>query len=334
MRMKKWMAWMLSAILTLAAVLPLSALAEEAVPDTELEGFVTELVEGGFIMEDKEIGQVLLNVDDTTVLDGVLAENEIAVGQYVIVQYDGRLTRSIPPQAHADRVGCYVLNGTVGEFLENGFLLTGDALFGDVIVHMEGTIPHVYLNVPVTVYYDGIMALSMPGQIVARQVIVPELTGTVSGKDEKGFTLTGEDGVSYLVHLTETTLVGELLPAEPEADDADAAQDEAAAEPAEGEDESETDAAADAEGKTQTEPGADEVEEPADAGEGVPATPSDEVIDNNAVTPGAEAGIQEETPTQPAVELKDGDTVTVYFNGIVSRSIPAQLTALEVLVLR
>ena len=54
MRMKKWMAWMLSAILTLAAVLPLSALAEEAVPDTELEGFVTELVEGGFIMEDKD----------------------------------------------------------------------------------------------------------------------------------------------------------------------------------------------------------------------------------------------------------------------------------------
>lgn len=157
----------------------------------------------------------------------------------------------------------------------------------------------------------------------------------MSDKDEKGFTLTGEDGVSYLVHLTETTLVGEQLPAEPRKPTMRRRRRmKPAAESAEGEDESETDAAADAEGKTQTEPGADEVEEPADAGEGVPATPSDEVIDNNAVTPGAEAGIQEETPTQPAVELKDGDTVTVYFNGIVSRSIPAQLTALEVLVLR
>ena len=71
-----------------------------------LEGLVTEVLEQGFVMEDIELGSVLLNVDETTVMDGILAEGDIEVGQYVFVEYDGRLTRSLPPQAHADRVGC------------------------------------------------------------------------------------------------------------------------------------------------------------------------------------------------------------------------------------
>ena len=36
----------------------------------------------------------------------------------------------------------------------------------------------------------------------------------------------------------------------------------------------------------------------------------------------------------PTVEWGDGDTVTVYYNGVMTRSIPPQVTALEVLVLR
>ena len=184
MKHRKWIALLLA----LCLALPLGALAAEA--DTELEGLVTELVDGGFVMEDRELGEVLVNMDDTTVRDGILAEGEIEVGQYVIVAYDGRLTRSIPPQAHADRVGCYVLNGTVSEFLENGVLLTGDELFGDVIVRLNGSVPHIYRDMPITVYYDGVMALSLPGQVTARYVIVPELTGVVSEKDADGFTLT------------------------------------------------------------------------------------------------------------------------------------------------
>ena len=71
-------------------------------------------------MEDIELGSVLLNVDETTVMDGILAEGDIEVGQYVFVEYDGRLTRSLPPQAHADRVGCYRLTGTVDLSLSMG----------------------------------------------------------------------------------------------------------------------------------------------------------------------------------------------------------------------
>ena len=75
---------------------PLALLAEENEPDTLLEGLVTEVLEQGFVMEDIELGSVLLNVDETTVMDGILAEGDIEVGQYVFVEYDGRLTRSFP----------------------------------------------------------------------------------------------------------------------------------------------------------------------------------------------------------------------------------------------
>lgn len=104
--MKRKNAFSLFLALMMTLALPLAALAETGSQIYKLEGLVTELVDGGFIMEDQELGQVLLNVDATTVLDGILADGEIEVGQYVIVDYDGRMTRSIPPQAHADRVGC------------------------------------------------------------------------------------------------------------------------------------------------------------------------------------------------------------------------------------
>ena len=276
MKHRKWIALLTA----LCLALPLGALATEA--DTELEGLVTELVDGGFIMEDRDLGEVLVNVDDTTVLDGILAEGEIEAGQYVIVAYDGRLTRSIPPQAHADRVGCYVLNGTVSEFLESGILLAGDELFGDVIVRLNGSMPHIYQDMPITVYYDGVMALSLPGQVNARYVIVPELTGVVSEKDGEGFTLTSADGQSYRVLLSDDTFTG-VLSAYVE----DAPEQETGDETAQ---------AAGLPGDTEAQP-----QEP--------------------------AGL-------PTLEWGDGDTVTVYYNGMATKSNPPQLTALEVLVVR
>ena len=248
--MKKILIVMLVVVLTL--LLPLAAFAQET--DTELEGYVTEIVDGGFVMEDKELGEIMLNTSEETVWDGVLIDGELEEGMYVIVHYDGRTTRSLPPQAHADRVGCYVLSGTVSEFLATGILLTGDELFGDVIVQFEGDFPHVYLNVPITVYYDGVMALSLPGRVTARALEVPELTGVVSEKTEESFLLTDENGQEYHVNLSEGTLFT--------------------------------------------------------------ATPSPEALTEEIV---------------PApVEWADGDTVTVYYSGAMTRSLPPQLTALEV----
>ncbi len=239
------------------AVLP--AMAEET-PDTMLEGLVTELLETGFVMNDIEMGEVQLNTSDVTVWEGIYPDSEMQVGDYVIVHYDGKLTRSLPPQAHADRVGCHKLEGVVSEIYDDGFLLTGDELFGDVQVNMAPGFTHVFLNVPITVYYDGIMAMSLPGQVSGRHLLVPELSGTVSELGEEGFTLTTEDETVYQVHVTPGTLMAEMPVAVPQTDD------------------------------------------------GVAVTNIAPVV------------------------FEDGAYVTVYYNGATTRSLPPQLTALEVLI--
>ena len=340
MKMKKNRFFALALSLLMALALPLGAFAEENEPDTLLEGLVTEVLEQGFVMEDIELGSVLLNVDETTVMDGILAEGDIEVGQYVFVEYDGRLTRSLPPQAHADRVGCYRLTGTVDLSLSMGVLLTGDPIFGDVIIRVDGSMPHLYQGMPITVYYNGVMAMSYPGQVTARHIVVPELTGTVSDRDSAGFTLTDADGNEYRVLLSEQTFTGVLSAS---VEDAPAVEEESQEDATEEESTEAAEPAADADEPTKEDESAADADEPAETDE--PA--AEESAEEEAVTeePAEEdpatdepAGDDEADASQPAplptVEWGDGDTVTVYYNGVMTRSLPPQVTALEVLVLR
>ena len=252
-------------VLICLALLPFGALAEEM--DLQLEGFVTEIVEGGFLMEDTELGEVMVNTSETTVWDGLLLEGELAAGQYVLVDYNGMLTRSLPPQAHADRVGCYLLSGVVSELMEEGFLLVGDEIYGEVIVQTPEAVPYLQANMMVQVYYDGVMTMSLPGKVNARSIVIPQLTGTVSEKTDESFLLTTEDGQPWQVNLSEFTAFS--IQSE------EAVQEETAEE---------------------------------------------------------EAAETEETETAEPVEINDGDTVTVFYTGISTRSLPPQIAALEVLL--
>lgn len=327
MKMKKNRFFALALSLLMALALPLGAFAEENEPDTLLEGLVTEVLEQGFVMEDIELGSVLLNVDETTVMDGILAEGDIEVGQYVFVEYDGRLTRSLPPQAHADRVGCYRLTGTVDLSLSMGVLLTGDPIFGDVIIRVDGSMPHLYQGMPITVYYNGVMAMSYPGQITARHIVVPELTGTVSDRDSAGFTMTDADGNEYRVLLSEQTFTGVLSAS---VEDAPAVEEEAQEDATEEESTEAAEPAADSDEPAETdEPAAEKSAEE----EAVTEEPAEEDPATDEPAGGDEADASQPAPL-PTVEWGDGDTVTVYYNGVMTRSLPPQVTALEVLVLR
>lgn len=327
MKMKKNRFFALALSLLMALALPLGAFAEENEPDTLLEGLVTEVLEQGFVMEDIELGSVLLNVDETTVMDGILAEGDIEVGQYVFVEYDGRLTRSLPPQAHADRVGCYRLTGTVDLSLSMGVLLTGDPIFGDVIIRVDGSMPHLYQGMPITVYYNGVMAMSYPGQVTARHIVVPELTGTVSDRDSAGFTLTDADGNEYRVLLSEQTFAGVLSAS---VEDAPAVEEESQEDATEEESTEAAEPAADSDEPAETdEPAAEKSAEE----EAVTEEPAEEDPATDEPAGGDEADASQPAPL-PTVEWGDGDTVTVYYNGVMTRSLPPQVTALEVLVLR
>lgn len=330
MKMKKNRFFALALSLLMALALPLGAFAEENEPDTLLEGLVTEVLEQGFVMEDIELGSVLLNVDETTVMDGILAEGDIEVGQYVFVEYDGRLTRSLPPQAHADRVGCYRLTGTVDLSLSMGVLLTGDPIFGDVIIRVDGSMPHLYQGMPITVYYNGVMAMSYPGQVTARHIVVPELTGTVSDRDSAGFTLTDADGNEYRVLLSEQTFAGVLSAS---VEDAPAVEEESQEDATEEESTEAAEPAADSDEPAETDEPASDADEPAETDESVAEEPAEEDPATDEPAGDDEADASRPAPL-PTVEWGDGDTVTVYYNGVMTRSIPPQVTALEVLVLR
>ncbi|MDD3410479.1 MAG: hypothetical protein PHY12_06685, partial [Eubacteriales bacterium] len=189
-----------------------SALAEESsAVITVLEGEITDLTEEGFLMEDAQLGQVYVLYDDETVFDGVAAKDAMSVGQYVFVDFDGRLTRSLPPQAVADRVGVYTVSGTITELLDEGYLVDGDPVFGQVMVHPGENQPHAWAGAHVTVYYNGVMAMSLPGQISSSKLVAPTLEGTISNLTDAGFTLTDAQNMPWDVQVSEGTLLtGEL----------------------------------------------------------------------------------------------------------------------------
>ena len=194
-----------AAAFTLALLMCASAFAS-TVPSVTLEGLITEAGDGWFLMSDVTQGAVRVNLDDaTTAYDGIAGKDAMAVGQYVYVTYNGIMTRSLPPQVTAQKVSCFVVNGTVTDILENGALVEGDTVLGSVIVHGYAGMPPLYQSVPVTLYYNGIMALSYPPQITVAYAVVPALTGAVSSAGTTGFTLTAGDGTVYTISVSAAT---------------------------------------------------------------------------------------------------------------------------------
>lgn len=208
---KKMYRWMVAFMLCLLVV-PVIGLAQEEPPqmlaevDTPLQGLVVELMDGGFLMRDADAGQVLIHVTPDTLLSGILLKNPIAVGQYVFVQYNGIMTRSLPPQVSAQRIGCYTLQGIVQEIRENGFLLTGSAQ-GDVLIHTEDREP-LFVGMPITVYHNGTMALSLPPQTFGWHIVRPMAKGVVESVQDEHIVLTAK-GQQLVVRIDEETILPE-----------------------------------------------------------------------------------------------------------------------------
>lgn len=297
MKQKRILALLLA--LTAAFCLTGAANAEEETPVVR-EGTIVEVMEDGFLLQEADGREILYNVDEQTVLDGIASLTDLQKDLYVIVESDGRLTKSIPPQAHADRVTCYWLAGQVESVdeEENTFLMQTE--LGAVIVHRGELTTPVYAGMNVTVYFDGVMALSEPGQIAARKIEAPEVQGTVLEMTENGFVLRTDDETEYRVILTEETVRGVLLPAV-EPDDEETADEETAEE---------------------------KTEEAAEAD-----VPSEETEDTDAAETEAPSDEEQEAIVdEPAAEPAPGDRVTVYFSGEYADEDGHELTALEVLI--
>jgi len=207
MRVKKGL--ILTLLLTLAYVsLPFAAtLGEVWTQKPELSGLITEVLEGSIMIADKDSGSVLLNVDTETVLEGILGGIPLEVGMYVFAKHNGIFTNSEPPQTRADRLGCYALKGIVAEMTNGDLLLTGDELFSEALVHMESYMHQPVTGVPITVYYNGTMTMSLPPQVTAKHLVVPVLNGKVKGINADNLSLVTEDQQEYTIHINGKTLV-------------------------------------------------------------------------------------------------------------------------------
>lgn len=134
----------------------------------------------------------------------------LAVGQYVIVTYNGQMTRSLPPQVTAQTVRCFIATGIVSELTEESLMLSDEKL-GDVLVMLSDTLPQVWEGGQITVYFDGVMTASLPAQINAKRIEVPSIMGEMSDLTEESFLLTDDSGEIWEVLLTdETSISGDL----------------------------------------------------------------------------------------------------------------------------
>ena len=135
-----------------------------------LGGEVTELGEDFFVMTDAELGEVQVNLGDDSAFDGV-EPGELAVGQYVYVIYDGKMTRSLPPQVFALRVSMYATAGSITELTDGKMTLVRDEIGDEVIISLPQDAPELSVGDHVTAYTTGIMTMSIPAQMNAVKVV-------------------------------------------------------------------------------------------------------------------------------------------------------------------
>ena len=144
---------------------------EDGMPEVfMLGGEVTEVGEGYFVMTDAELGEVQVNLGDDSAFDGV-EQGELAVGQYVYVIYDGKMTRSLPPQVFALRVSMYATTGEITELSEGKMTLVRDEISDEIIISLPQDAPELAVGDHVTAYTTGIMTLSIPAQMNAVKIV-------------------------------------------------------------------------------------------------------------------------------------------------------------------
>ena len=205
--MKKMLA-ILMALLMAALLLPAYAEEGDVAEIAEIAGTVLEIGEESILLETPE-GQL---IEAILTADTIREGKEIAEGDFIHVMYNGQMTRSYPAQVTAQHIGCYVLTGTVSGITDEGFTLTTDET--TYIVHATAEqLAQITDGAEINVYFSGVIATSLPGQISAEQITAVEeeavLTGTVV---EAYITMETADGQQIQVNLTSLTQLPDGIP--------------------------------------------------------------------------------------------------------------------------
>lgn len=134
----------------------------------ELFGTVTEVTDAYILLDAGEMGMVQANLMEDTIIEGAEA---IEIGQVVRVVYDGKMTRSIPPQITALLVGVYAVEGEVTA-IENGALTVKRVDTGEeVIITLPQDAQEIAVGDVITAYTTGAMTMSLPPQMNAVAIV-------------------------------------------------------------------------------------------------------------------------------------------------------------------
>lgn len=204
------------AILLAALLVCISAFAEPIAEEMiSIEGFVVEITEEGYLIETSDLGEVMVLTHEETYTETV---RDILPGDYLYIDYNGMMTRSLPPQINASVIRMHVLSGSIVESNaeENSVLLNTDT-HGEVIVFL----PEVWAGQALdcenlTVYFNGAMTMSLPAQIGAGFVIPGySLQGAVTEIGD-GWMMIGEGMEAIQVNfdaqmLPENVNVGDVI---------------------------------------------------------------------------------------------------------------------------
>ena len=144
-------------------------LSEEAeIELVTLTGVITGITDEYVLLDVGDMGQVQANLSEDTLIEGV---EELAVGQTAIVTYDGKMTRSLPAQITALRVGVYEVRGTV-KTVEDGRVTVEKTEGGDeVVLTLPEDAPALAVGDVITAYTTGISTMSLPPQMNAIAIV-------------------------------------------------------------------------------------------------------------------------------------------------------------------
>lgn len=148
--------------------------AADVQPVTEMvSGLIVGVTDEYFVIEDAVLGQIQVNFGDESVFDGLTRE-ELAEGMFVFVDYNGQMTRSLPPQIYAQRVYAFMIAGEVTALEAGDATIKRDDTGEEIILHLPENAPQLTLGQHITAATNGAMTMSLPAQMTAAYITVAE----------------------------------------------------------------------------------------------------------------------------------------------------------------
>ena len=140
---------------------------EETFEIVEISGVITEITEDYVMIDAGQMGMIQANTSMDTLIEGV---EELSVGQTAVILYDGKMTRSLPAQITALKIGVYEVKGTV-QAIEDGRATIVQAEGGEVVLTLPESMLEIVVGDAITAYTTGVSTMSLPPQMNAIAIV-------------------------------------------------------------------------------------------------------------------------------------------------------------------